>query len=587
MKRWIADMNLRKKLYTLICILIIIPVMTASIVTDAIFISRYKAQGREVMLNTLMQAKNNIRYVLDEVENISLMMLYDESIQSLYRALVLKKGNAGNANVAVLRRNVLKSLSTLVFNRSYVDAVLVTSGHEKLFESGEAVTREDPALYARAVEAMGRPVWTEARQLNHTVRVNPQYYVSMLRAISDLNAYGQIIGVCRISFEESVLSETLHKISVGDDCRAIIYDRDGNVVSSTDRALYGTCIADSEYFRLIGQSAGDSGYVETRERGERYTHLYFRLRDPDWIVVQTVDDRYYQVQFIPLIGMMAAALVFCMLFAVVYSLLISKTVLRPIKQMYQEMDKVRKGNLDISIPYQSSDEIGQLGQQFVRMTQELRQLIRTKYEQQILLKESELKYLESQINPHFLYNTLDTIHWTAVRNGDKAVCEQIEALSDLFRHVLNKGEEITTLGEELLHLQNYLLLQKTRYGEKITIRMDVDEELLSARMPKLLIQPLVENAIYHGLEHKVGGGSVALTVRREEGAMLITVEDDGVGARGEEISQQIHTRGRMNAFALQNIHERVEMRYGKPYGVAFYSSPGKGTRVEVRLPVDE
>ena len=180
MKNRIVNMNLRKKLYTLICLLILIPVILAGVVTDAVFISRFQTQERDVALNVLLQARNNIRYVLGEVENISLMLLYDDSIQSLYRALILQKGKV---NVAVLRRNVLKSLSSLVFNRPYVNAVLVTSGSEKLFEFGEAVTSEDDALYQAAVEAMGRPVWTEARQLRNTVRVNPQHYVSMLLSL--------------------------------------------------------------------------------------------------------------------------------------------------------------------------------------------------------------------------------------------------------------------------------------------------------------------------------------------------------------------------------------------------------------------
>ena len=581
----LVNITLRKKLYLLICLLIVIPVLLSGIVTNTVFISRFQRQERDVALNVLLQARNNIRYVLDEVENISLMLLYDDSLQSLYRALMLQKDH--QANVAVLRRNVLKSLSALVFNKAYISAVRVTSGSEKLFEFGEAVTAEDDELYEAAVSVLGRPVWTEARQLRNTVRLNDQYYVSMLRAVSDLNEYGKVIGVCRISFEESVLSNTLSDLNVYGDGRAAIYDTSGNVVSSTDKEMLGHNDAQTEMFRLVMKEDRASGYVYTVENGKRLTHLFFRINDPDWIVVQTISDSHFQAQFIAITVLVIGSLIFCLIFVAVYSVEISKTILKPIGHMIRQMDRVRKGDLDIENPYESEDEIGQLSRQFVRMAQELKTLIETKYKQQILLKEAELQNLESQINPHFLYNTLDTIRWIAVKNKDMVVCEQIEALSDLFRHVLNKGEEMTTLGEELLHLNNYLLLQRARYGEKISVEMTIDETLMDTPMPKLLIQPLVENAIYHGLEHKVGGGVIRLTVIRKDESLLITVEDNGVGTNGKMISEKIYDKNATGLFALHNIHERIQMRYGAAYGERFESHPGGGTRVELRIPIEQ
>lgn len=583
MKKWILNMNLHKKFYTLICLLILIPVLVSGIATDAVFLTRFQQQERDVMLNILLQTHNNIRYILDEIDNISLAMLYDESIQSLYRALVLQKGTG---SVEVLRRNVLKSLSPMVFNQSYIDAVLVTSGNNKLFEFGETVTREDEELYRQAEAALGRPIWTQARRLNDTVRVNKQYYVSMLRAISDLNQYGQVIGVCRISMEERVLKDLLLEINDEKDTVTAIFDLEGRVISSTDDTLYGQNVLQMQKFRRILEADERSGYVTTYEHGRHFTHLFYRLRDPDWIVVQTIDDQHFRAQFLPLLCLMIGTMSFCLLFASVYSLVIKKTVIRPIQQMYNEMDRVRKGDMSIALPYASDDEIGQLSRQFERMVQELKNLIATRYEQQILLKEAELKNLESQINPHFLYNTLDTIRWIALKNKDVEVCGQIEALSDLFRHVLNKGEEMTTLGEELQYLDDYLLLQKARYGEKIDIRLDVDPTLLNARMPKLLIQPLVENAIYHGIEHKVGNGLIELKACREGDSLLIIVQDNGMGTQEEEVIQQIRGKRSSKMFALHNIDERIKLRYGEAFGERFYSQPGKGTRVELRIPVE-
>ena len=579
MKNALRNMPLRKKFYTLICLMILIPVLLAGIVTDYAFISRFQEQERNVALNAFLQVRNNISYLLGEVENISLALLYDDSIQSLYRELVRQ---TGKENVAVLRRNVSKSVSSLVLNRPYISAVLVTSGEEKLFEFGEAVVRENPHLYDAAVAGLGRPVWTQG-QLQDTVRVNNGYYVSMLRAISDLNAYGHVIAVERISFTEDMLSNALQEMNVYAGSSAVICSRDGLVVAATDKLLLGGNLRDKSVFSQTMQDGRMSGYVAGTQEDQGKTHLFFRLSEPDWIVVQTVDDANFRTQMVALAVLMAGAMLFCLMFAFAYSIVIGRTVLAPIRRLHSAMEQVSGGELDIEVPCNSNDEIGQLSKQFEHMVGELKALIETRYKHQILLREAELRNLQSQINPHFLYNTLDAIHWLAVRNGDMEVCEQIEALSDLFRHVLNKGEEMTTIGEELQHLKNYLLLQKTRYGEKIQVDMDVDDKLFQTEIPKLMIQPLVENAIYHGLEHKVGTGSIHLLIKREDQDVLIVVEDNGVGTRGAEISRRLHDDTSDGLLALRNINERLRWRYGEEYGVRFMSEPGCGTRVVLRF----
>lgn len=576
----IGDLSLRKRLYTLMVLLILIPMLITGLITDIVYINRFERQERNVALNVLMQSRNTIDYVLGEVEDISLALLYDEHIQDLYRALVLKKSDA---NINVLRHNVTQSVSALVFNRPYIDAVLVSRGDEKLFSYGEAVTKEDPELYKMAENGLGRAIWTSARQLSNTVRINKQYYISMLRAVSDLNRYGRIIGVCRISFEETVIGDILRQLNSFSGSVLTIVDSAGDVVSSTEKTLLGTNKKQDDVYVSICQDGRDSGYILS-DKGA-YTHLYYRLEEPDWVVVQTIDSWHFRSQFLSAVFIMISSILLCMLFAVAYSVVINKTVTYPVRLMYQAMEQVRMGDLDISIPYTTGDELGQLSQQFVQMAGELKNLIQTKYEQQILLKEEELRNLESQINPHFLYNTLDTIRWLALKNDDKEVCVQIEALSDLFRHVLNNGDEMTTIGQELVHLENYLILQKARYGEKIQVKKEVDHSLLWVPVPKLLIQPLVENAIYHGIEHKVGTGTISLFVSQKGQDLSVVVEDDGVGTQGEIIRQSILEKSEGHLFALRNIHDRIQLRYGSEYGEMFESWPGKGTRVELRLPI--
>ena len=194
--------------------------------------------------------------------------------------------------------------------------------------------------------------------------------------------------------------------------------------------------------------------------------------------------------------------------------------------------------------------------------------------------------MQSQINPHFLYNTLDSIRWMAVLEQQDGIALQIEALADVFRHALSRGKDVVHLAEEVEHLQNYILIQKKRFGDRIRFDISMQEDMGSCQVLKLILQPLVENAIVHGLENKPEGGTVRIRVYSQEDTLLYCVEDDGLGVDLATFPLATKKKdNRYNGFALRNIEERIKMMYGEQYGIDFHSVPMEGTRVTVRLPI--
>ncbi|WP_338130565.1 sensor histidine kinase [Cohnella ginsengisoli] len=278
----------------------------------------------------------------------------------------------------------------------------------------------------------------------------------------------------------------------------------------------------------------------------------------------------------------------CLVFGILFALLQNRSVIRPLKQLHREMSKVKNGSFHIGLDIRTGDEIGRVAFIFTGMVQQIQDLIERVYKGQLREKEAELKAMQAQINPHFLYNTLDSIRWMAVKNKDYEVGEQIEALSDLFRHSLNQGKEATTLREEIDHLRNYLLIQQTRFSDRLSCLIEVDPSALDAEIPKLVLQPLVENAIVHGLEDEPRGGRIEVRAAYANGEIAITVRDNGKGTDALPIRAMLagDTTGR-EAFALLNIHERIKLRYGEEYGLEFDSAPGRGTVVVVRIPARE
>jgi two-component system sensor histidine kinase YesM len=255
------------------------------------------------------------------------------------------------------------------------------------------------------------------------------------------------------------------------------------------------------------------------------------------------------------------------------------------------MKKVENGNLSVQFRSDQNDELSQLGQGFNHMLSEIKNLIEQVYREQKSKREAELRILQAQIKPHFLYNTLDNIKWMAQEHKAQDIVDVVAALTKLFRHTISKGEEIIKVKEEIEHITSYLYIQKVRYEEKLNYSIDIDADTLELFMVRLSLQPLVENAIYHGIKQKRGSGNVRLTGKIQDQTLLFTVYDDGIGIEPEKV-QELNamlddrklTHGR-SGYGIYNVNERIKMTFGDQYGLKYASEPGEWTCVEARYPI--
>lgn len=224
---------------------------------------------------------------------------------------------------------------------------------------------------------------------------------------------------------------------------------------------------------------------------------------------------------------------------------------------------------------QSKDEITEIGETFKRVTTENRELSAELIRAQLKEREAELKVLQAQIKPHFLYNTLDSMYWMATINNNPDIAKMALALSESFKISLSKGKEQISVADELAHIRHYMTIQNLRYQDRFTYIEEVEPAIMDRPMLKLLLQPLVENAIYHGLEQKVGNGTIKVTGRKEEQELIFTVEDDGVGI--EDLAKT------NEGFGMSNVKERLTLFYGPESTFYVTSEVGKGTKIELRF----
>jgi len=261
--------------------------------------------------------------------------------------------------------------------------------------------------------------------------------------------------------------------------------------------------------------------------------------------------------------------------------------------LVDKFKKVETGDFSVTAPISGNDEIKILDNQFNHMLETIRNLIQKNYIQELEKKETELRNLELQINPHFLYNTLETISSIAAVQQVFTVCELCGRLGDIFRYSLGKDYgEFVMVGQELHHVKNYVYIQKVRYRDKFKVFYYVEPEVERCRIARFILQPIVENAILHGIAPMEGNGTLEIAVERNGDTLCVRVEDDGIGMDGahrEELeayidSSQKDSRGR-NSIGIRNVHQRIRLTYGEPYGVKIESSPGGGSRFLITFPL--
>jgi len=276
-----------------------------------------------------------------------------------------------------------------------------------------------------------------------------------------------------------------------------------------------------------------------------------------------------------------------MTFVLLITLYMSAKISQPIKRLEKSMQLVERGNFDIHIPIRGDDEVGRLSRRFNLMVNRIRELMNQNIYEQEAKRKSELEVLQSQIHPHFLYNTLNSVVRLAGTGKNEDVITMITSLSRFFRISLSKGERFITVADELEHIRNYLIIQKMRYKNKFEYAIEAEEEALQCRTLKLVLQPLVENSIYHGIEPSADEGFIRISACVVEGKLRLQVDDNGLGIASDKLKGLLMDAVRSkegSGIGLRNVHERIRLNYGEDYGLDIVSMREEGTTVNIWLP---
>lgn len=389
-----------------------------------------------------------------------------------------------------------------------------------------------------------------------------------------------------VNMKEGAMRSILEQDLMNNQVQLFLLQKDGSMVIRPETQTYEFNTEQNFVSRFNAGTAGDFNYINAK--GEELLVNYSTLSmNEDWVMVSIQSKADLLKPLNQIRWLIFWIMLICTLVALALSNLLASALLKPLNKLQRLMVEVEYNDLDVRFQSRYEDEVSAVGHKFNRMLDQIQVLIQEVRTSEQEKRKSEVKALQAQVDPHFLYNTLNTIFWKS-ENGEKSdVSEMIVALSLLFRLGLNNGNDITTLQQEVQHVRQYLQLQQKCYENLFTYTIEVeDDAYLSVRMLKILLQPLVENSILHGFRDKAELGRIEIRIYRAAGFMILRVTDNGCGMDAAQLANAVNsTEAERRGYALSNLRSRLSLHYGESASIAFSSIPDIATTVTVTIPI--
>lgn len=542
-----------------------------------------KAVEEEINVYTnemLNQIKNNIDFYIKDMDNTIYYLSQDPKIISFMN------GNKDHATEKDIK-SILERFENI--NKEIAGILLINKRDSFISNKIKRVTR-DPLTredwYMKSVKSpqsillFSKPI---GRRIQTKERYSADEVVSITKAVKDpLN--DDVIGVILIDMKLDTIKKVIKDIQLEKKGFVYIVDSDENIVYTPVNSIVHRI--KSNWF-----NGDENKRLTKRIRENNYQIIYNYSNYTKWktVGVFSLDENQKVIITIKFYTIIIAIGILAM--GIIIGLIFTSTIANPIEKLTQLMIAAEEGDLNVRFNSKYNDEIGKLGNTFNKMLEKIKNLINLVYIEQKRKREAELRILEAQIKPHFLYNTLDTIQWMAQEYDADDIIEMVTALTNLFRLGLNKGKEIIKIKDELKHIESYLTIQMARYEEKFHYEIEYDEELLNYKVIKIIIQPFVENAIYHGIRNRREKGHISISIKRIEDKISFVIKDDGIGiGEGQLNTLNEILKGNVDdedgqTYGIFNVNERIKLTYGEEYGVEIKSTLGKGTTVNIVHPI--
>lgn len=563
-------------------LLIVIALLIFSLVSIQYTENTVMENSMEYTLQIISQVNRDIDYYIGYMENISAMMTESGDVQRYLFA------DIEEAERSILSRRIITQFDTVIKTRQDISNIAVVSSREHyIINNGvdrlnENISLNEVDWYMDALRGTNHRL--TASHVQHVIRNNYKWVVTLGKGILNPDT-GFKEAVFFIDLNYKLIKDLCENNSLATNSYVFIIDDQGKIIYHPQQQLLFSGLKEEKIAEVL---SCPTNYFVTDEGEASRLYTFSTSEKTGWRTVGVVSlselmKNRRETQNIYIFT--AAAL---LLFTVLLTTFWARAITRPIKELKDSMKAVEKGNFgEASVSPRSDNEIGSLGNSFNLMTVRIKQLMEQNTYVQEEKRKSELKALRSQINPHFLYNTLDSIIWMAEGGKNTEVVRMTAALARLLRQSIGHENDRVTLEQEIAHARSYLIIQQMRYQDKLEYEIRMDESLKEEEVISLILQPLVENAIYHGIKYKGSKGLITITVVGQGDHLILKVADNGKGMDEgtlRHIFEKSQHNDQNNGVGVYNVHTRVQLYYGIEYGLRFESELGSGTTAIITIP---
>lgn len=567
-----APTSIRKRMMVIFAVLISLTGLGIAILFSFVFRCGYSALSQVYLKDITRQTTNNLENNIQKIEDINLQILTSQTVQDQLK--IVNEQSLDTYGLQQCRQRIERELTTDGLYASYVVSVSVISleGIEFSVKKEETIGTLFGFTEEEIYEANGTSLWGLAGDTDR---------ICVAKAILDFDTM-RPIGYINIVYENSYFSSILEDNSTEYSAASYIVNDQGRIMSTNNSPYQGTEFPmDIQILRKQDEAVYDM-------MNSTQAFYYVGEEMPNhWTLVQAVSVKEFYGNLNRQI-FTAAAVVFAMLgISLLFVWIATSHIAKPTRELLESMKTLGKENRYPRVKVVSQDEIGMIGTEYNKMAENIETLIEKVYKMELAQKQAELEFLQMQINPHFLYNALDTISWKALGEGNLEVSEMSIALAELLRATIKK-ESFIPLKEEMTTVRDYLYIQEQRFGDKISVAYQVEDNVEKYQVPNFILQPLIENAIIHGLETKLEKGRLLIQIQKEEDRLYFLVADDGVGMSVEEIETlyaQCEENDTSKSIGIKNVYRRLILCYGEESKLYIKSKKNKGTEIRFSIPL--
>ncbi|MDQ0886239.1 two-component system sensor histidine kinase YesM [Paenibacillus sp. V4I9] len=588
LQNYLLGTSLQKKLIILFLPLAIIPLSILGTFSYYKSSQVVQTQVSKTILESLSQVNYSLNYFVKDIEQLTIYIYSNREIQDVLskdqgRTLAEKQQDEKRVN------DILDTF--LGFKNWNIAIYLLGENGDRYFTGNLLPNQYDDynlnwGLFRKMRIAGGNIIWDTHYSMKKTEDFG--IVLSSGRLLKKIET-NKPLGFMIVDITENALADKYNKAHLLPGGQMLLLDRNGYVISSTpSKHIVGTKLNEPYLDKVL---SGSKGFFEPASKDSAPVMVVYDTSEitgfklVSIVPVAVLTKESSSIRNLMLFIMILFGVVSCWV-----AYVLSVTITNPLRKLKSLMYLVENGNMDVAFSSKYRDEVGQLGLSFNKMVQRIKQLIDEVYKKQLMLKEAEIKAIHAQFNPHFLYNALDSINWMARINKMTDISQTVISLGELLRFSIRKGQPFIKVKEDMHQIRNFLFIQQMRYGDKLEVEIHIDEEIESLYTLKLLIQPIVENAITHGLEIKPGKGLLSIRGCRAQECVRFEIRDNGVGMTSDMVERilsgkYVSDSEQNTGIGLENSIKRLQLYFGSNYRFEIESEIMQGTTILIEIPI--